>query len=94
MQFNSSVGRHRSGTGSQMKRGFSMVLFRALRARRMAVTRSMHRVGEQIRWKDFERRREGVKESVVRRSLGVVYLKARFWDVSYPFQPRVLTGEC
>lgn len=48
----------------------------------MAVTRSMQRVGEQIRWKDLERRRVGVRESVVRRSLGVVYLKARFWEES------------
>ena len=76
------MGRHRSGTGSQMKRGFSMSLLRALRERRMAVTSSMQRVGEQIKWKDLERRRVGVRESVVRRSLGVVYLKARFWEES------------
>lgn len=82
MQFKSSVGRQRSGTGSQINRGFSISLFRALRARRIAVTRSMQRVGEQIRWKDFERRREGVRASVVSRSLGVVYLKARFWEDS------------
>lgn len=49
MQFRSSLGVQRSGTGSQMKRGFGHLGFRALRRRRMEVTRSMQRVGEQFR---------------------------------------------
>lgn len=35
-----------------------------------------------VQWKDFENRRAGVRWSVVKRSLGVVYLKARFWASS------------
>lgn len=67
---------------TQMKSGFSALGLSALRARRMVVTRSMQRVGLQRRWKDLEKRRVGGRESVVRRSLGVVYLKARFWEES------------
>ncbi len=82
MQFKSSVGRQRSGTGSHMNRGFSTFGFKAFRARRMVVTRSMQRVGLQRRWKDLANRRVVGRESVVRRSFGVVYLKARFWEES------------
>lgn len=67
----------RSGTGSQMKRGLGHPGFRVFRRRRMDVTRSMQRVGEQFRWKDLENRRDGVRACSSRRSLGVVYLKAR-----------------
>jgi hypothetical protein len=49
---------------------------------RMEVTRSMQRVGEQTIWKDFANSSVGVSESASRRSLGVVYLKARIWLAS------------
>jgi hypothetical protein len=43
----------------------------------MFVTSSMHRRGEQMRWKDLEARRGVARRSVwVMRSLGVVYLNA------------------
>lgn len=50
----------------------------AFRRRRMEVQSSMQRMGEQMRWKDLEKRREGERSASVRRSLGVVYSKARF----------------
>lgn len=56
----------------------------------MVVTREMQREGEQQRWKDFENRRVGVRESASRRSFGAVYLKPRVSFSSYPFQPRVV----
>ena len=49
MQFRSSEGVQRSGTGSQMKSGLGHPGFTILRRRRMEVTRSMQRVGEQFR---------------------------------------------
>jgi hypothetical protein len=79
VQLSSSVGRHKSGTGSQMKRGFETWGLMAFRRRRMEVTREMQRVGEQIRWKDFENRSWSVRAFSSSRSLGAVYLKARFW---------------
>ncbi len=82
VQFKSSVGVQRSGTGSQTKRGLGQPGLRVFRRRRMEVTRSIQRVGEQFRWKDFENRRDGVRACSSRRSLGVVYLKARFWEES------------
>lgn len=93
VQFRSSVGVHKSGTGSQMNSGFSAYGFAALRFLRIPVTRSIQRVGEQTMWKDFENRRVGVRAFSSRRSFGVVYLKARFWFESYPFQPRVVRRE-
>lgn len=77
MQFRSSEGVQRSGTGSQMKRGLGHPGFKIFRRRRMEVTRSIQRVGEQFKWNDFENRREGVRACSSRRSLGVVYLNAR-----------------
>jgi len=82
VQFKSSVGVQRSGTGSQMKRGLGHPGLRAFRRRRTAVTRSMQRVAEHIRWKDLENKRVGVRACSSRRSLGVVYLKARFSEES------------
>lgn len=90
VQFSSSSGVQRSGTGSQMKMGFSIPGCKVLRFRRIASIRFMHRVGEQIRWNDFENRSGYVSECSSRRSFGVVYLKARFWFVSYPFHPLVV----
>lgn len=93
MRFRSSFGRQRSGTGSQMKMGFSAWWLRDLRARRMVVTRLMQRVGEQIRWKDLESRRARGREVASRRSFGVTYLKERFSFSSKEFQPRVVSRD-
>ena len=49
VQLRSSVGRQRPGTGSQINRGFEARGFMNLRRLRMEVTRSMQRVGEQIK---------------------------------------------
>lgn len=46
MQFRSSSGVQRSGTGSQMKSGLEADGFMLFRRRRMPVTRDMQRVGE------------------------------------------------
>ena len=78
MQFSSSVGVQRSGTGSQMKSGFSARGFTAFLLRNIPVTRSMQRVGEQTMWNDFENTRAGFRAFSSSRSLGVVYLKPRF----------------
>lgn len=56
VQFSNSVGRQRSGTGSQMKRGFGADGFMDFRARRMDVTSVMQRLGLHTIWKDFENR--------------------------------------
>lgn len=82
VQFSSSVGRQRSGTGSHMKSGFGAEGLMALRFRRIPVTREMQRTGEQTMWKDLENRRGGVRLFSSMRSLGVVYLNARFWRLS------------
>ncbi len=63
MQLENSSGTQRSGTGSQMNRGLGGGLVRSscsLRAR-ILVTRSIHLVGEEMRWKDLERRSDGVR---------------------------------
>lgn len=74
MRFRSSSDVQKSGTGSQMNSGLEAWGLRALRARRMDVTRFMQREGEQRRWKDLEKRRIGVRSLASRRSFGVVYL--------------------
>lgn len=60
-----------------MKMGRGEVGERARRRRRIEVTSEMHLVGLQIRWKDLDISRVGVRDSSSSRSLGVVYLKAR-----------------
>jgi hypothetical protein len=49
VQFRSSSGMQRSGTGSQMKTGFSANGCSAFLFLKMEVTRLIHRVGEHIR---------------------------------------------
>jgi len=80
----------RSGTGSQTNIGRGSPSGFLLM--RIVLTRSMQRSGLQIRWKHFDARSSGEDAiaSASRRSLGVVYLKARFSEASYPFQPRVV----
>jgi hypothetical protein len=69
---------HRSGTGSHTKSGFSTRGSMALRLRRMEVISLIQRFGLHIKWKLFEKRKAGGRASSSRRSLGVLYLKARF----------------
>lgn len=74
-----SAGVHRSGTGSQIKIGFSRSGCSSFRFWLMVVTRLMHLNGEQIKWNDFDSRRVSVRESASRRSFGVVYRKPLVW---------------
>ena len=90
MQFKSSEGVQRSGTGSHMKSGFGVSGRCRFLRRRMAVMRLVARVGEHTRWKDLEKSRAGGSDLSLSRSLGVVYLKARTSCSSYPFHPRVV----
>jgi hypothetical protein len=90
VQFSSSSGVQRSGTGSHMNSGFSALGFTCFLRRRIVVTRLIQRVGEQIIWKDLEKRRVGVRSSASRRSLGVVYRKERTSEAEKEFQPRVV----
>lgn len=72
----------RSGTGSHTKSGFSARGSMVLRLRRIEVIRLMQRFGLHIKWKLLEKRREGGSARSSRRSLGVLYLKARFSELS------------
>jgi len=78
VKFMSSSGVQRSGTGSQTIIGFAASLFIRLRAVFKEVQRDTHRAGLQTMWNDFDISRCSGRDSVSMRSLGVVYLKARF----------------